>query len=238
MKWKSRNKAPSIFRNWLLIVMIVLQMGCNESEQPGANDLGLDYYPSATGRFQTFDVTTITYEISGFDTSHYQLREVISDSIVAGEDVTYILARETRSDEGQPWTLQEQWSFRKNERFVAVTENNQPFVKLSFPIVQGKSWDGNSLNALSQDDYLFEQAEINPSSFQIALSEDLVQVTISDIEANIVNQDQRYEIYGKGIGLIEKNYLILNFCTVDCDSAGQIESGSFLSQRLVDYGSL
>jgi hypothetical protein len=60
-------------------------------------------------------------------------------------------------------------------------------------------------------------------------------VIISDLPPNIVNQNEQSEVYGKGIGLIEKKSVILNFCTIDCDSVGQIESGRFSFYKLVDY---
>ena len=64
----------------------------------------------------------------------------------------------------------------------------------------------------------------------------ILRIVINDIPQNSVFTDSRSEFYLQDIGLIEKDYLTLNFCTTGCDSLGQITSGRILKQTLFEYG--
>lgn len=217
------------------LIFIGILTACGDSEEPMAFDSGYDYYPTSSGAERIYDVEEINFDLFGPDTSRYFLREYISDSILSDQvSITYVLKREKRTSELEEWESDSLWSVRKTESYVIVTENNLPLVKLSFPVSEGRTWDGNAFNSLQEEGYRYETVS-QESVDSLFTSNEVIRVVISDVEKNLVSQDQRSEVYAKGIGLVEKNYIAINFCTVDCDSVGQVQSGRILNQVLVEY---
>src|SRR5262249_6506345 len=63
-----------------------------------------------------------------------------------------MLHRFTRPDASSAWTATTTWSARKDKFQAVQQEGNTPFVILSFPLSEGKSWNGNALNNLGGKD--------------------------------------------------------------------------------------
>ncbi len=226
-------------RNWLKVAIILLLISsCGENIDPvsPANDAA--YYPTEIGLYRTYLVSEIDYQISGFDTANYYLRETLVDSFSTGGQLTYLLQREIAVDSTFDWEADSLWLLRIEVGRIILVQNNIPAVLLSLPVKEDSRWDRNAFNTRPANDQYYAQASPEEllTDGSIVSGTELIKVIISDIPQNIVNQNEQWEVYGKEIGLIEKKSIILDFCTVDCDSSGQIESGRFLSQHLIDYG--
>lgn len=218
----------------LVISLLFLFTSCNDRLEVTPATLGYDYYPIELGQYRIYDVEEIDYKLSGFDTSHYQLRETIFDSLVSADQTSYLIRRDKRSDSTARWVSDSVWTVTRTSNFLSISENNVPFIKLTFPVELGREWDGNSLNSGFEIIYYY-QAVTTPIIDSVAL-DDHIRLIIEDIEPNIVNQDERSEIYVRGIGLVQKHYMTLQFCTADCNELGEIEGGRFLNQTLIEAG--
>jgi hypothetical protein len=211
----------------------VVLFGCNETKDVGLSALVSEYYPVRPNETRIYNVEEIIYEISGFDTLRYQLRESVIDSIIASGEPSYLLQREIRTAENQPWVVDSVWSYSVNDRILTIRENNIPLVKLSAPVSEGTTWDGNAFNTRSEQTYYYQQL-VNPLIDSVNLN-DHIRVIIEDIPKNVVDQDERSEVYVRGIGLVEKDYLSLTFCTTsDVCSIGEIITGRSLKQQLIE----
>lgn len=210
---------------FLLVIFFVLSCEDSYREPVLVNDT--NFFPSEPFLSRTYEVDEIIYEISGNDTLHYFLREQVVDSFINAGITTYLLQVERAETIEGDWKIQEIVPVRITESEVVRRENGADFVKLIFPVDENKSWDGNKYNTLSFQDYQYETDPIIDSE---VISAKAVRVIISDIPPNVVDQDQQDEVYAEGIGLIEKNLIILKF-----DLDGEIETGRFLSQRLTSY---
>lgn len=216
------------------IFIFVFLTSCNEKVDVTPEILGQDYYPISIGQYRIYDVEEIIYKLAAFDTSHYQLRETIFDSLVSADQITYLIRRDKRNNAQEQWTSDSVWTATRTENYLAISENNVPFMKLTFPIESGREWDGNSLNTKSEIIYYY-----TGTTEQLIDSISLdnhIRLIIEDIEPNIVNQDERSEVYVRDIGLVQKHYMTLKFCTVDCNEIGEIEGGRFLNQVLTEAG--
>ncbi len=225
----------------LYILLFLWLFSCGEEVAPPDPDLsGPGFYPLQVGNFWVYDMERIDFLALANDTSVFQLREIITDSIVTGAgQVTYLLNRETRLDPEGAWRADSLWTVRSGAQGLVITENNIPLVKLVFPVVAGQTWDGNSFN--NRGNQTFEFREVSPSElpndFQAAAdSVDFIRTVISDIQSLITGTDRRSEVYGKGIGLVEKDYLVVSLCTNDCETSGDTLGGFVLSQRLIEFG--
>ncbi|WP_421765433.1 hypothetical protein [Ekhidna sp.] len=221
---------------WVLIPAIFILSSCNETKEVDPATLGYDYYPLNLGEYRIYDVEEINYLITGFDTTIYQLREIIFDSIPSNDQITYLLRRDIRASELDDWESDSVWTVTSTANYLAITENNIPFMKLTFPVIQGRAWDGNSLNSRNELTYYYQPIE-NAIIDSIA-TEDHTQVIIEDIGENITGIDLRSEIYARGVGLVEKDYLTQKKCTSsDCGAdLGEVIAGRSLKQTLIEIG--
>ncbi|MFT7030574.1 MAG: hypothetical protein ACJA2C_001972 [Marinoscillum sp.] len=222
---------------WLLFLGVVL-FSCDGEVVTPTLKLASAYFPFEIGAYRDYEVEEITFNLEGPDTSNYFLREVFNDSIVSGQgDVRYLMQRFTSADQ-ETWTLSNTWTARKVDQSIIVTEDNIDYLKLASPVALGTTWNGNSFNTLSTIGYYYAANTETVTALELPADSELIKLVIEDIEANLVNQDERYEWYAEGLGLIAKDYISLEFCTINCGELGEIQSGRILKQTLVAYGAL
>ncbi len=221
--------------NWFKFLIIPFLFGSCEDQFMGAEiDTGYDFFPLEIGTYKTFDVMEVTYNAQGPDTSRYELKTTVTE-MVQEEDITYyIMKREQRSDESSAWEIADIWTQRRDQFNGVVVEENIPLIKMTFPVELDKIWDGNAFNSRNSAEYKY----VTPNTAiydEILGGAEKIQVQIADIPQNLVNRDQRYEVYARGIGLVEKNYIVLNYCTANCGSE-EVDSGIIIEQVLTAYG--
>ena len=217
---------------------ILIVLGCSEKILPPQTDrAGFEFFPLQQGLFRTYSVKQIDFTVISSDTNHFQLKEVVVDSFLNVEnEYTYILHRFTRDNENFEWELDSVWTARMTSTLVVVVENNIPIIKLVFPVNDSKEWDGNSFN--NKPTQIFRITDISvPLAISDTIYNDTATVIQSDIEDNLIIQDERKEVYVKGIGLAHKDFVVLNFCARDdCLGQGIIESGQIKRLDLIDHG--
>ena len=218
------------------LIMFLLLISCNEYKIIDPRTVGYDYYPIEIGQYRIYNMEEIIYRITGFDTSVYQLRETIFDSISSRDQITYIIRRDVRNNETEEWVSDSTWSITKTNSFLSIRENNIPLIKLSFPVSIGNEWNGNSLNNRNNLTYRYES--VDELVIDTTSDKNHVKVIIADIEQNITGMDLRSEIYVRRIGLVEKDYLTLVNCTAgNCGGdLGKVVAGRSLKQLLIATG--
>lgn len=214
-------------------------MGCESDPEVRPSDS--EYMPLRKGFYQVYDVDSTWYTpIDGKQTIHYQLKTVVVDSFLNAENnYTYIIYRYKRDEPSQDWQYDNTWSAWMDDIRAVVSEENRAYVKFTLPVSQGRKWNGNQFNNLGEDEY-----EITHVRTPVAISTDTNGEVYDDcIEINqnydddpIVRTDIRTEIYARDAGLIRSDITILNFCTVGCNTFGEIETGIEYSQTLITYG--
>ena len=215
----------------IVLVSLLYLGGCSSADDEAVElDFGYDYFPLEIGNFREYQVLEVNFLSAGPDTSRYQLREEITDSIRNGDLITYTLERSVRANAQLVWELDSVWTTRITAREAVQVENNVPIVKIQFPVETGRVWDSNVFNTLSEQTY---ESQLVMSD---TLDRDVLRVIVEDIPQNIVLKDERSEYYARGIGLIYRDFETLNFCTVDCETVMEVESGRILDQRLIAFG--
>ncbi len=219
------------------VAIVILAGACDDADESVPADIGLDYFPLQTGNYYIYNIEeTIFSEVAPVQNLISQMKVEVVDSFPTPEGIyTYVLSRMTRDDENAVWQDLDTWSTRGNDREMIVNEGNVPYLKLTFPVRQGKTWNGNKYNNYGEDEYeltaLGGSMEVNGTSFANTLT--VTQELNDDI---IVFQDIRKEVYAKGIGLIYKETAQLNYCTDDnCLGQQIIESGTIYIQELAQY---
>ncbi|MEQ9423561.1 MAG: hypothetical protein RJQ09_04025 [Cyclobacteriaceae bacterium] len=221
-----------------LIAVVFALASCSEETLPGElENFGIRYFPLEEGAFRIYDVSRIEFTLLESDTSSFQLRERITEAFDndAGS-ISYVVERSTRPDAGAPWVIDSIWTARVTESVAILNENNVPLVKLVFPIIEDSEWDGNIFNSNDEDIYTYRNV-FAPGEILGTVFNNTVTVVQSEISDNLILRDERIEIYAEDVGLIHKDFVVLNFCArQDCLGQGIIDSGIILKMDLIENG--
>jgi hypothetical protein len=235
-KSRSRNKKLMFLLTGMAILML---LSCENSfYKIDLENAGHKFYPLEIGNYRKYKVFHIKYSFLGnHDTLHYFLKEQVAGTFTnQSGGIRYQLNRYKKMYDSLAWEFDSTWTVDMTSTNVVVVENNVPFVKLVFPILEKKKWDGNAFNVMSEELYSYEN--VNQST---TLSENTYNSTVKVIHNNntdpIIGSDIRNEIYAENIGLIYKESIILHYCT-DNECLGNmiIEQGSDYRQEIIGYG--
>ncbi|HEY8401374.1 MAG TPA: hypothetical protein VIK89_08940 [Cytophagaceae bacterium] len=208
---------------------------CKPTEvTPDPSLLGYDYAPIDSGSYWIYDVIRIEYDPLEPVYDTFELKEVIGESTIFNDEVRYNVLRYTRKDSTENWPLQPDsvWTVSKNtSRFIKV-ENNYRFIKLTFPVEEKKSWNGNDLNTLKEDEYQYINVGKSYKAGDVNYPQTLI--VEQNNSSSVIDKDYRIEVYAKNIGLIYVEKEVLKY---DQTAIGQfkIETGIRYVQTLKDY---
>lgn len=230
------------------ILLFLLVLGC-QSREILPKRTGQEYVPVRVGAFWEYAVTeTIISAVNGQTNTLYDLRLEIKDSVVAAGETTYLVERTTRAQGTSDWQPAETWSARVNLFQFIQQEGNVPYIKLQFPLSEGKAWNGNAMNAEGGADpcgdgtYACDTYRVTglgqPFEFPGEwLYDDTVTIVENEEDDPIVSKDTRQAVYAKDIGLVYREETHLEYCTVGtCIGQQVVENGTIFKLVLTTYG--
>lgn len=235
-------------RGCFLFILIGAIAACS-SEDPVNPDTGFSYFPLKTGKSWIYQVeeTTITQSIE--QVVNYDLKVTVTDSTKnSSGGYTYILHRETKMSDTNPWQSLDTWSASLLTNQMIQNESNTVFVKLIFPPAPGLKWNGNQFNNLPDNGNVFngkdsETYQVTDFDKPITLETGLeYPKTLTVIQNNftdaIVGRDERSEVYARNVGLIYKEVIQLEYCsTPSCLGQQKVDKGVIYIQTLKAYAS-
>lgn len=224
-----------MIKNKLIPFLLTFFMtGCtNTYVEPDPNALGYEYYPVAVGDYRIYDVTGINFKNNVGDTTRYQMREVVDTFFVDQTNtLNYKIVRATRQDESAVWVEDSVMLVAKSTSSVILTKDNTKYVKLVFPVKEGAVWLGDAynnhvINALEEDPakrkepYTYTHVgkpfrfngktlkETADGSLNFGETVTVVQGTPTN---NLVQLDERKEVYANGIGRVYRLFNRVVYC--------------------------
>ncbi|GAB3890996.1 hypothetical protein GCM10028803_02360 [Larkinella knui] len=204
---------------------------------------GYDYQPLEKGNFWIYEVTEQQFSLNGsVATQTYQLREILTSSYTDSPNgapigtTTFRLERYRRSNDSQAWQPDSVSSIRVTDNQLIKTENNRSYVKLIFPLIDQFQWNGNAFNTSGED--LYQLKNTNKPFTVLSKPFPETATIVQQNDSTLVSQDKRVEIYARGVGLIYKEKVQLQFCssTPSCVGKAQIDYGIRQYTRLRSYG--
>lgn len=237
-------------RGLYIVCSLFLLGSCQTSPEP-VSDIGLDYFPLKIGAYQVYHVDETQINQSVEQRFVYELRVQVVDSLLNQEGgFTYIIQRQKRDNASLPWTTLDSWTSRIADRKAIVTEGNTSLVKVTFPAQNGLEWNGNAFNTLGGEQNCGENKDqpcdiyrlekvgnefLLPTGMRYAETVTVIQNDNTDL---IVKQDVRSEVFAKGVGLIYKESVVLEYCTkTSCLGQQIVDKGFRYKQTLKEYGS-
>lgn len=216
-------------------------ISCSKNKEASTPDLGLDYFPLATGNFRIYQLDSLFYnDFTGkVDSFHFQVKELVGDSFSDGAGVLrYRIERYYRKKPADSWRIADVWSATVNSSYASVIEENIHRVKLSFPVKAGRQWNMNSFNPNTEEPVTYDFVGTPQARGGISYNQTLRTSLPSD--SSLINQNSSVEEYAKGIGMIYKKYVMLE----DRDSVidfskpfpSRVDYGFDVTYTLIEYG--
>lgn len=217
-------------------------VSCKQDEVD--TDIGWGYFPDKVGHWVVYEIDSTVYDDFEGDTDvyRYQVKELLESRFTDNEGRTALRVERYRRNynpnvlyENIPWYLSRVWAFTRTNSAGEKLQENQRFIRLSFPVVQGKTWDGNAYNTAGQWNYKYREVD-RPYSIG-AFAFDSTCVVEQKSEINLINHRVYKERYAKNVGLIERNVIDVHDTAFGpVPVINRIHDGVIYNIRLVDYG--
>lgn len=215
-------------------LIILLFASCKKDDVNFANESINDYYPLQVGNYITYNLdSTVTVNFGqgavAFAVNHYQAMDVVDAPITDNIGRPgFRIIRYLRTDSSQPWSPNDVFMAIPTKNSIEYVEDNLRFLKLMMPIKQNFSWKGNSYlptnpylsysfsNADFMDgwDYIYDSIGV-PLTINAVTIDSTLKVAEMDYQDNdptlqpdgYAERTYSVEKYGKGIGLIYKEFI-------------------------------
>ena len=224
------NKTKAFYP--LIFILISLWVVSCSKETSEPVDMGFDYFPLEQGRWIIYDVRSIVWDDNNqtVDTTYYQLKTEIDTSFYDNMGrLSYRWNHYMKNDTATRWYYIHTFALTQTPERLESVEGNNRFVRLAFPVQTSISWDVNAFNTqetleASYIDVGFSK-KINGKDFG-----DCAQALLED-NSSLINEYYQEEIYGRGVGMLEKVDK-----HIDKKFTGEIIKGYFISYQIVSYG--
>jgi hypothetical protein len=260
-------KKMTNFKNALLFATItcIFAVGAcvNKTEDLPLNT-GQNFFPLKKGKYIVYDVDSITYDLLNAgqhtvdtDTASFQVKELVADTLKDAQGrPSYKIEYYTRKDASHTWLIRKVWFATRTDAGAERIEDNQRFVKLTFPIQNNTHWScvrhlDSATNLTIRSETLGKVYENWRSAYSNIDKPHTQGTKTFDSTLTVVHTDfdaktnKRYykEIYARNVGLVYKRFEILETQCLDpvtCSRANaswreRAEKGFVLEMRLKEF---
>lgn len=191
---------------YILFLSSLILLGCNKSDNK-ATKMFYTYFPTTVGSWVEYEAREIIHEANlGSDTSYYFLKEVITEEFFDNEGrVTLRVERFKKDDINGTYAISDVWYSNLTNTTAEKVEENQRFLKLTFPIRSNKSWNGNAYNSIEEWDYEYDSVHVARAYNGLTFDSTVKVQQIDNI--NPFQYQVAYEVYANYIGLVRKSYI-------------------------------
>ena len=199
-------------------------------------DLAFDFMPLPINRFWIYEVDeTIYFGEGDSEESHFFYRDVITSSYIDEVgNLVYFINRDKSLDQND-WKNHSVFTLQIKRNALIRSFENQKDIPLVFPPKDQITWDGNAYNSLGEDMYRLVNLrayEVGDNTYQST-----VKVIQEEDDDEITFRDNRYEVYAKGVGMLEQYFEVLTYCSRnDCLGEQIIDGGRFTHLKLINNG--
>ena len=200
---------------YLLVLLTGLFYACTETEEINDTVTGKTFYPLSIGDYRIYNVTDVRYQsdtVLSSDT--FQLRERVDTVFtnLAGEP-TYKIIRSKRNKSADQWRDDSVITVTVSSSQVRRHADNLSQVKMVFPVSENKTWNPNVYNTQEPGNARYVNVNqpyaVNNQNFNKTAT-----VVVNDF-ISIINKDVRTEVYAENVGMIYKDYEVLQYCNDD-----------------------
>jgi hypothetical protein len=190
--------------NFLILFFLIFLSSCKQ-ETITPVDLGYSYFPTDTGHWVIYDIDSTYYNdfTGSAENYHYKIKELIASSYLDNENRLTQRIERYKCTDSVNWHLIKVWASNRTSSTAEKVEENVRFVKLVFPIVDEKTWNGNADNTLGEQDYEYKNV-FKPYTMNGVTFDSTITVIQENDTNNFVYSKYIVEVYAKNIGMIFK----------------------------------
>lgn len=239
-----------------LLVSIAFVSCKKETESVPDMIQGQGFFPTDVGKYIVYNYDSTIWDDLNQKQHifHGQLRYDVTDTFINNSgQISSKINVQRRGNDTDPYVAVEVIYVTPSNERVIVNQNNLNFIKLTFPINNGKSWNGNSMIPTNDDDY----AEFNKYTWNYTYANfdqpyDLGirtydhTVTVNQIDESLNNPDvdpsayayRNYsqEVYAYKVGMIYKERIYWVFQPkVDGSGGSGFRKGYSVVMKAVDH---
>src|SRR5882757_9489789 len=210
----------------LFVLSGLLLTQCSKNDQFPGGQLS-DYMNLAAGKYVTYRLDSMVFTNfgQGQATIKYQAKDVIDGTTTdnLGRPTWRVIRYLNDTTASGEWTATLTYFITPTREAIEVIENNRRYRKLQLPITTGFSWKGNSfidtysvnsdVRYMDDWDYIYDSVN-EPYTPSTTTIDSTVMVHQRDETLGTPNNPDAYsernysqEVYGKGIGLVYKNFV-------------------------------
>lgn len=181
-----------------IFFVITLMVACKPNKEPDLN-LGYNYFPLQVGNTYIYQVDSIAFSDNNnsSDTFVFEVKQEI-DSIIVNQQnqPIYVFTQSVRNADTLPWIARTNLFIQLTNNQLIVNNQNNVLVKLVFPIGNVKSWDGNMYNQNFRQTYTLQYYDETIANNTSCKVQEILNI-------NSIENEQRYTIYHKNVGMVE-----------------------------------
>lgn len=193
------------------VLAIILTVGSCKKQDP-APSFHYEYFGMEEGRYVIYDVLDIVHDadLNQHDTTYYQIKTQWGQPYVdnIGRDAREF-NRYRRSTPSDPWVHTDLWTGIITDRKAELIEENQRVIKLVFAPTSKKIWNANAYNIYDELESYYEDIH-KDKTIGGTFFDSTIVVEQAD-EANFIDTVRIYQVYAKGIGMVESFYKKNNY---------------------------
>ncbi|MCH7408367.1 hypothetical protein MM239_03080 [Belliella sp. DSM 111904] len=213
----------------------LLLMGCREVEQVN-RDMGFDFQPLEEGLFWEYEVTErIIFGENDEELNTYFLRDKVDYTYFNDEGIEVFVLEREKGDAPNEYDVVGNYALFVRNNALVIMEENERVVKFPFPPSLGKQWDARIYSSNATETFeidLFGSYVLNNINYTQA-----ARVLQEEDDDQITSRDNRFEVFAKGVGMIESYYEVISYCSRnDCLGQQIEESGSMVHMKIINYG--
>ncbi|MCC7051141.1 MAG: hypothetical protein IT239_05115 [Bacteroidia bacterium] len=224
---------------YILFIAITF-LGCKKSTIELPPDFGYDYFPNEVGRYNTYQVDSIVYNLpfNKIDTFRFQVKELQESTYKDSEEKESIrLVHFYRSNASATWVIKNVWAQRLSVNKAERQEENIRLTKLVFPLKKNTEWNINASNTLDK-----QNAKVLEYDAEFELDgKDYTKACLINVvtDTNLIDYKKHREVYVRGVGLLYSEYYDLQSNQIIANKPSvlqRIETGVICKRKLIDYG--
>lgn len=213
----------------LLFVTAGLASCKKESEE--LPDTDQNFYPTEIGKYIVYNYDSTIWDAHELTTYHLQgqVRYTTADTFRDAEGrLSYRITVESRENDTDPYKPNDVIYVTPSSDKVEMEQRNVKYIKMVFPVSEGKNWNGNAMIATTDPDY----AEFNNEKWNYTYAnydQDYVPaaklyahtVTVNQIDDQLNDPDtdpaayayKNYaqEVYAYGVGMVYRERVYWEF---------------------------
>ena len=192
-----------------------------------------DFFPVKQGDFCVFEVQEKLYSTFTKIDSNYSLKVNYPETFKDAEGgISFKTYRSVKNTGSKVFTIGNVWSTKvKPGDKAIVSENNNTFLKISYPLEESKSWNGNVFNTIGFESYTVKNFGMPWEQYPFTVT------IIHKNDTSLLSRDYRLEIYAVNLGLVYKETKIVKYSSNAQDfGKGIIVDGVVYKQKLLEHG--